>query len=357
MDIKLDVKKIGKGSYGKVYGGVMGDGQTVAVKSIELEDDIPSLLEASILTCFKHPALLSAKFIFTDEEHLHIVMDKATCDLSRVVRLDKGGSLQDLDTIRKWSYSLACGVHALHSHQIIHCDIKSSNVLVFDNEVRLADFGLACIGRYSRKYDICTVTHRPLEVLFRHHWNKSVDIWSLACTIYEMAFGSLLFPYQAEDLQDLPSTVFRKTLRDKTINCVLDWASSYPDWNILYRNNVSYQKHHHSHLWNHSDYAQLKDLLIGMLHPDNRKRLTIEQVLSHEFFTGLTPVSYHVSFDSTRFTLETIVQNLKTKCPEVEDEICDQIARQMIRFDPERDFISDVKTVKELCERLSFQLL
>lgn len=367
MDIRLETKRIGKGSFGEVYSGVTEDGEPVAVKSIPLDDDVPSILEASILTCFRHPHLLSAKLVYTDEENLHIIMEKGSSDLSRIVRLDKGGELPSLETFRRWAFSLASAVHTLHSHDIIHCDIKTSNILVFGDEVKLGDFGLACWGKKTRTYDICTITHRPLEVLFHKAWSKPVDIWSLGCAFHEMAFGSLLFPYQGEDLQSMPPSISGKKLRDRSINCLLDWASNYEGWSIPYRNGTTYQAYRLSRLWSTDKYSEVRDLLLGMLHPDNEKRLTIEGVLCHPFFSGLSLPSYYVHFSSPEkryfsewcSEVDCVASRIMERVSHLNlphlEIACLRIACQIVRTRPPEGKV--LETEKKICEELSFQFL
>ena len=89
--------------------------------------------------------------------------------------------------------------------QLMHRDIKSSNLLVGENmQLKLADFGLARFanredGRYTNR--VITLWYRPPELLLgEEHYSFSVDIWSVGCIMAELLLG---FPaFQAKNEVD-----------------------------------------------------------------------------------------------------------------------------------------------------------
>ena len=115
-----------------------------------------------------------------------------------------GGSLGDLlikfggrlneSMIRSYTDAILCGIHYLHRQGIVHCDIKGKNVLVGTNGVKLADFGSAKRFAGNEK---CQKTLQlrgtPLwmapEVVKQVEQGPASDIWSLGCTVLEMATG------------------------------------------------------------------------------------------------------------------------------------------------------------------------
>src|SRR5437016_6097229 len=133
-------EKLGHGGFGSVY--KRGDD---AVKCIELEDDgIPHLMEPSIMASIAHPCLADASHISVGSGHLYIEQRLALSDGSRWTKKHRGGHLLSINQLREWSYCLVQAVLCLHRASIIHCDIKASNVLLFENNnVKLADFSLA----------------------------------------------------------------------------------------------------------------------------------------------------------------------------------------------------------------------
>ncbi len=81
----------------------------------------------------------------------------------------------------------------LHSNGIIHRDIKGANVMVTSRGVvKLIDFG--CAKRYCTEggtTGLHSVRGTPYwmspEVICGHGYGRKSDIWSLGCTVHEMA--------------------------------------------------------------------------------------------------------------------------------------------------------------------------
>lgn len=84
----------------------------------------------------------------------------------------------------------------LHDQNIIHCDIKCSNILVVSDDmlhpqVQLCDFGIAQhIGPDELIADSSgTVTHKAPEMWLEHVRGKCSDIWALGVAVFEMLVG------------------------------------------------------------------------------------------------------------------------------------------------------------------------
>lgn len=268
---------LGKGSYGNVYLATDEYNNQLAIKSIPLnKTGIPGLMEANIMMTLDHPNLNKAYKILALNEKLYIVQKVAKCDLTKCTRKEK----IPIDTLRIWMHSIAQAVSVLHAENIIHADIKASNVLLFaDGEVKLTDFTLA---RYcgKQKHNACTSTHRPPENCLGLEWDKSLDIWSLGCTFYELAYSKLLFPSQRIEGNDGTNV--------RMINCITDWAK---DNGLEYDWSVSDDSFVKAGGWN-ADLGVINELILGCLQPKKEKRWTIDDVLKHPFFTGLSNVSY-----------------------------------------------------------------
>lgn len=296
-------KQIGYGSFGYIYEIHMPDGEKKAVKIIEDTDDgPPDLVEVSIMATYNHPSLNRCSNVKKFKSRIYLIQDLATNDLSKYTK-DKcvKGAL-----LRSWSNSICQAVNCLHKESIIHCDIKASNVLRYhDNTVRLTDFTLAVLApskSSTYSHDICTITHRPPECLLKKKWGFSADIWSLGCTLYQIATGKLLFPYQGKDIDEaLEKKEIKKVdainrANERTLKCIRYWLSrnGSEDLGEYYMKEVEEKdfipaKFHDN--WIKQDQA-FRDLVMSMLSWDPEKRPTIEQILVSEYFHGIEEWGY-----------------------------------------------------------------
>jgi len=295
---------LGSGAYGTVFLATDENGRQLAVKCCPIDNTgIPNILETSIMGSIIHPNLNRALRIQASDTKLYIIQELALTDLSQHTRRDKRNHKPTLDELRKWCYSIAQGVSSLHSTNIIHADIKASNVLLYsDGSVRLTDYTLATkkwVPNENFIHNVCTCTHRPLECLLRQEWNESLDIWSLGCTFYEIAYGELLFPYQgnintSQKNQDKNKEKEAKIrLKQRSINAIIDWGMKGPRSQKI--ETVGYNVDYASWvLCDDSQQAEMaifNDLIYSMLMIDPKKRPSIQQVIKHEFFQGIkTPL-------------------------------------------------------------------
>lgn len=146
--------KLGSGSFGGVFRGVLHDGTEVAVKVLDVPDEAGFEEEVKVLSKFRHP-------------HLVILMGFARHGAQRllVYELLSGGDvhrrLQRCCVEGKpflWhervsiALDAACGLSHLHhaSPKVFHRDIKCPNILLDKNgTAKMADFGLACLSHAS----------------------------------------------------------------------------------------------------------------------------------------------------------------------------------------------------------------
>lgn len=278
-DIKGDqytiIRKIGSGSYGEVYEAQDSSSQKWAIKQIDRNGDgIPCLLEAVIMSSYVHPAINHCVKIFNTEHKLNIIQRQAISDLSKRTR----NQVYPLDLVRKWLRMITEAIGFLHHNNLIHADVKAANVLYFsDDEVRLADFTLATkkwANDDTFSHPACTYSHCPPEILRGERWNDRIDIWSLGCLYYEVAFGQLLFPHQ-------PKIEDKLELRRRYYNAIAEWRGM-----ALLGS--------HSHIparthpcYNAPEYEQLRRLIDRMLTFDYRRRPDIKDILNDPFFEGM----------------------------------------------------------------------
>ena len=110
----------------------------------------------------------------------------------------------------------------LHSNQIIHRDIKGANILVDDKGViKLADFGASkkieeIVAQAGAGDSVAslkgTVYWMAPEVIKQSGYGRQADIWSVGCTVIEMATGR---PPWSDAFTDQVSALFTIAASDE----------------------------------------------------------------------------------------------------------------------------------------------
>jgi serine/threonine-protein kinase len=96
---------------------------------------------------------------------------------------------------------VAQGLKAAHAKDIVHRDIKSSNVILgLNKQAKILDFGLAKTSMSTKLTQmgstIGTVAYMSSEQVDGHEVDQRTDLWSLGVVLYEMISGHL--PFKAE---------------------------------------------------------------------------------------------------------------------------------------------------------------
>ncbi|KAI3731325.1 hypothetical protein L1987_62513 [Smallanthus sonchifolius] len=191
-------KLLGRGSFGHVYVGFNSDsGEMCAMKEVTLfSDDAKSKesakqlgQEVSLLSRLSHPNIVQYYGSEMVDDKLYIYLEYVSGG-SIYKLLQDYGKFGEL-AIRSYTQQILSGLAYLHAKNTIHRDIKGANLLVDPNgRVKLADFGMA-------KH--ITGQTCPLSFKGSPYWmapeiiknsngsNLAVDIWSLGCTVIEMA--------------------------------------------------------------------------------------------------------------------------------------------------------------------------
>ena len=185
-------KQIASGGFSDVFLGLSHDtGELICVKQLKAgfaESDIAAMeTEVSLLKRLAHPNIV--QYLGTDRGERFTILLGYVPGGSIALLLSQFGALEE-ELVTLYIHQAVRGLEYLHSEGIVHSDIKGANILVSDKgEVRLTDFGCSYC---SRSADVnCLVMGTVLwmapEVCRQEESNWSCDIWSLGCTILQMA--------------------------------------------------------------------------------------------------------------------------------------------------------------------------
>ena len=193
----------GRGGYGKVYKATWMH-RTVACKvfrakeggaseEVQLSKDF--WLELNALAKLRHPNITLL---------LGVCLKPRYCILTEFVSC---GALFDLihrhRELPNWGIArilgvaneICLGMNYLHSQGVLHCDLKSSNVLITEAwGVKIADFGLSFLFPEDEPFDTAKV---PLGCVGTHHWiapevlrgeefSQAADVYSFGVILWEM---------------------------------------------------------------------------------------------------------------------------------------------------------------------------
>ncbi|XP_039603162.1 misshapen-like kinase 1 isoform X2 [Polypterus senegalus] len=203
------VEVVGNGTYGQVYKGRhVKTGQLAAIKVMDVTEDEEEEIkqEINMLKKYSHHRNIATYYgAFVkksppgNDDQLWLVMEFCGAgSVTDLVKNTKGNTLKE-DWIAYICREILRGLSHLHTHKVIHRDIKGQNVLLTENaEVKLVDFGVSAqldrtVGR--RNTFIGTPYWMAPEVIACDEnpdstYDYRSDIWSLGITAIEMAEGA-----------------------------------------------------------------------------------------------------------------------------------------------------------------------
>ncbi|XP_043942549.1 serine/threonine-protein kinase 36 [Protopterus annectens] len=254
------LEMIGEGSFGRVYKGRKKfSAQVVALKFIpkvgRSERELKNLKrEIDIMRGLKHPNIVQMLDSFETDKEVVVVTDYAEGELFQI--LEDDGSLPE-EQVQDIACQLISALFYLHSHRILHRDMKPQNILLGKGGiVKLCDFGFARAMSINTLV-LTSIKGTPLymspELVEEKPYDHTADLWSVGCILYELFVGTP--PFYTNSIFQLVSLIIKDPVK-----------------------------------WPKNMSPDFKNFLQGLLTKDPRQRLSWPALLHHPFVAGRVTV-------------------------------------------------------------------
>lgn len=197
---KIDLKQvqkereIGFGSFGRVYLGYYKEkSNKIAIKEIQIKEKFKETeKEVEILQKLgSNPNIITYFGYERENDNLKIYMDYIPNTINKKSKMEK----LDESLVQEYSKQILTGLKFIHENDIIHRDIKGSNILLDDKKeiCYISDFGcsekaIELLSKTEKKIS-GTLYYLAPELIRAEKelkYSKATDIYAFGCTVYEM---------------------------------------------------------------------------------------------------------------------------------------------------------------------------
>ncbi|KAL6992210.1 CBL-interacting serine/threonine-protein kinase 23 [Sarracenia purpurea var. burkii] len=284
-------RTLGEGTFSKVkFARNVETGESVAIKILDKEKVMKHKMigqikrEISTMKLIRHPNIIRMYEVMASKTKIYIVLEFVTGGelFDKVV---SKGRLKE-DEARKYFQQLINAVDYCHSRGAFHRDLKPENLLLDANGVmKVSDFGLSALPQQLREdgllHTTCgTPNYVAPEVINNKGYDgDKADLWSCGVILFVLMAGYL--PFEEPNLMALYKKIFKADF-------------SCPSWFS----------------------SSAKKLIQRILDPNPTTRITIAEVIEHEWFKkGYNPPTFQqadVSLDDVDaiFNESGVSQNL-----------------------------------------------
>ena len=203
-DRYLIIAELGRGGMGTVFRAIDKETQNECAlklllpsvsKSVEALTQLKR--EVAIAVSLTHKNLRRVNHLEVKSDPAYIVMEYLDGEDLEVFRLRKGrlGS----EEVRQLMLQILAGLDCLHSHGIVHLDMKPQNVMVLrSGEIKLADFGISRTIREQladhESESIGTLCFMAPEQLRGELCTPRTDLYAIGIMLHVLLTGEFPFP-------------------------------------------------------------------------------------------------------------------------------------------------------------------
>ena len=228
--------------------------------------------ETNLMKKLNHPNITKILELFEDKDYILIIMEYINGgNLFSFVKKRRKVSEKTAKFLFK---QIILGIKHIHSHNIVHRDIKLENILIdLNNNIKICDFG---IGRVLTSpdqllFDQCgTPMYIAPEILLSTketgYKGFPVDIWSSGIALYILLSGTL--PFSFKNGSSISIEESEKNNHNNTEELQFAIVNNEPK----YIENIS---------------EEARDLLRGLLNKNPEKRLTCNEILAHPWLKDI----------------------------------------------------------------------
>ncbi|XP_072930851.1 serine/threonine-protein kinase PRP4 homolog isoform X2 [Epargyreus clarus] len=247
---------------------------------------------------------------FFHKRHLCMVLEPLSMNLRELLKKYGKNSGIHVKAVRSYTQQMLLALKLLKKTGILHADIKPDNILVNENKLmlKLCDFGSAShIADNEITPYLVSRFYRAPEIILGVPYDYGIDMWSTACTIYELSTGKIMFSGKSNNemlkyFMDLKGKIPNKIIKkghfkdqhfDSNCNFLyheLDKITEREKIVVMSSIKVTRELYHELAPTSHrmpsqeaKKMTQLRDLLERMLMLDPSKRASVNHCLTHPF--------------------------------------------------------------------------